>query len=372
MNPLHPVRTEWQPGDVSLEEIERVSGMSGTWEILSEEASPLDPALVQEVVAKATHAWQSRRHVDRDVAYPDQALLFSVPQWTTVVDELPRTRPLQAESLDNIVKQAYIACNQGMSTDRLSCDTEAVARFVQACWKLGAQATQFELLWSLFGARKANKIGKVPGVERASVPRAELERYLWASEIALRIIQDEAYFHRQVFVSLDKILCHPRLASEFEAVARRLAPGYKSLDYRWAALTIRKSQQRSVSNAVAARATFEPLGLMEDVRASSIPSAPGLFWLNSNDRDLLVGRSDNLRNQFEQLMQTPDGGWRMVPDWLVQRVSPYKQCGLGKVRIATLALPGRSDHRDGLARSFATSAKTLFNSLAGCLPSRVA
>ena len=130
----------------------------------------------------------------------------------------------------DVVRLAYLEVYRGYSIDRLITDPVRNAHFIQACWKLGAQASQYELNHLLFNARKNKIIGKVEGVERYSIPRDEMDKYLFASECALRLLQDEEYFERQRFVSLDRILCDPLLAQRFEDFARDIAPGFSSQD----------------------------------------------------------------------------------------------------------------------------------------------
>jgi len=37
--------------------------------------------------------------------------------------------------------------------------------------------------------------------------------------------------------TLDRIICDPERAAEFDLIAADIAPGYSSLEYRWAALS---------------------------------------------------------------------------------------------------------------------------------------
>src|SRR5262249_9899871 len=88
--------------------------------------------------------------------------------------------------------------------------------------------------WTLMLLRKAGKLKGLSKARRTTFPEKELDRYFFASEIAMRQLIDEAK------LSLDAILCDPALAERFDEIARSYAPGFTSLQYRWAALTIRK------------------------------------------------------------------------------------------------------------------------------------
>jgi site-specific DNA-methyltransferase (adenine-specific) len=48
------------------------------------------------------------------------------------------------------------------------------------------------------------------------------------------------YLERRRGVSLDDLICDPDIAAEFDKLASELAPGFTSLEYRWAALALRK------------------------------------------------------------------------------------------------------------------------------------
>jgi hypothetical protein len=254
-----------------------------------------------------------------------------------------------------LVRQAYMDVHQGYSIDRLIADPDRNFLFVHRCWQLGLQASQYELNWSLLAARKSGLIGSVPGVEAYRVPRSRLDEYLFASELALRVMQDKAYFEQQVSLSLDQILCDPSLASEFEGIARRLAPGYSALDYRWAAITIRKSQQRSVSLAGRPEPVFEALGRTRDVRVSKLPKVSGFFWFHCDGADVYFGHAENLRSQVDRLLQIEDAGTRVIPQWIYDG-------DLSGMELAIAPCPGVSpSKREPVKTSYVATREPLFN-----------
>src|SRR5439155_19412900 len=61
-----------------------------------------------------------------------------------------------------------------------------------------------------------------------------VDPFAFASEMALRRMLDLSN------PSLDHVLCDPLAATRFDDFARSLAPGFSSLQYRWAALRLRK------------------------------------------------------------------------------------------------------------------------------------
>jgi site-specific DNA-methyltransferase (adenine-specific) len=235
--------------------------------------------------------------------------------------------------LYTLVAEAYRKVSDGYSIDRIIADPNRNARFIQQCWKLGVKAAQFDLNLTLLNARKKGLIGRVEGVERYRVPRAELDSYLFASEFAIRRVQDEEMEACQRRVSLDHILCDPKLSSRFEAHAREIVPGYESLDYRWAALCLRKSQNRTLWRDRIAFPRFEVLGRCEAITTSRIPAVQGYFWINSDSSDLYIGHAEDLRKQIE----------RMLDLRIHQRLafgSLFEQVDPKHVQIAVAACPG--------------------------------
>ncbi len=243
-----------------------------------------------------------------------QGLLFDIDLSTEDRKQFYKEDPKQSKlGLSEIVKQAFIEVHGDYSIDKLIADPNRNAAFIQACWRLGAQASQYELAHILLNARKNKLMGKIDGVSRYCVPREEMDHYLFASEFALRMLQDQEYFANQRDVSLDRILCEPELAKRFEELARSIVPGYSSLDYRWAALTIRKCQNCHVSGDLPTP-VFERLGSRDNLRPSRIEKRPGFFWLLVDSIDVYIGHAQNLRQQLESLADArlhwmlPDGG----------------------------------------------------------------
>ena len=71
--------------------------------------------------------------------------------------------------------------------------------------------------------------------KRTEFSWSDYDEFLFASEIAWIEMKEHG--------SLDDILCDPDLAQAFDQKARRLAPGFTSLQYRWGALTLRKTSE---------------------------------------------------------------------------------------------------------------------------------
>ena len=113
--------------------------------------------------------------------------------------------------------------------------------------------------------------------------------------------------------SLDDILCDPELAAEFDRVAEIYAPGFKPLDYRWAALKLRKTAKDARTRAE----LLKPGRLQAPMRAfkeaeKKAPPLPGVYLLssNSNAQVLYVGGALSLRRRFEvQFQRERRGAW---------------------------------------------------------------
>jgi len=230
------------------------------------------------------------------ISVQEQLPLFSVSAAKSVPSPLVRD-----SSWDSIVRAAYLKIYDGDSIDKVIADPDRNARYVQACWALGARATQFQLNRALLNARKNKLIGSVQGVVPYHVPRELIDAYLFASEVALRLVQEKQYYENQRSVSLDHILCDPVLAREFEELARSIAPGYSSLDYRWAVITIRKAQRSGVVRSVFP--DFERLGPRHAVQARGIVAGPGFYWVRKGPADVYIGHAENLRSHIEQLLE---------------------------------------------------------------------
>jgi hypothetical protein len=56
--------------------------------------------------------------------------------------------------------------------------------------------------------------------------------------MALRELQDRAWVEeRRENLTLDKLLCSPRMAGQFDELATKLFPGKSLLEYRWELLS---------------------------------------------------------------------------------------------------------------------------------------
>ena len=109
-----------------------------------------------------------------------------------------------------------------LSSDRVVADPELNRRFLERARQLGAEGTDFQLNWTLFNARKAGIISLPTKTRRYTI--AGKDEFEFATEMAISFIQRKLERELGRAVSLDKIICDPELADQFDKTAVLLAP----------------------------------------------------------------------------------------------------------------------------------------------------
>lgn len=208
----------------------------------------------------------------------------------------------RALSLFEIVKRAYCAVHDRYSSDRVIADPDMDARFIQECWRLGAQASQFDLNHVLMNARKRSFLGKTDGARKYQVAPAVMDQYLFACEFAARMIQEQAFSEKQAKITIDHILCEPALAGGFEEIARSIAPGFSSLDYRWALFALRKAKSRRRAGSMPELA-FEWLGRLDSIRIGNLTPIEGFVWVRTEHTQVYIGHCQNLKKLIDRLLE---------------------------------------------------------------------
>ena len=87
---------------------------------------------------------------------------------------------------------------------------------------------------SLLNLRKR---GALRGLASRRTILRDQSDYRFAAEIAARFLE------RENEITLDLIICDPQYAERFDEIARTIVPGGKPLEYRWAALNLRKQKR---------------------------------------------------------------------------------------------------------------------------------
>jgi len=221
------------------------------------------------------------------------------------------------------VTESYRQLPGGYSADYVLADPELNAAFLEQMRHL--KVTGEPVLWNqlLLAVRKQ---GKLPRIAQRRKARSleETEEVGPASEVAL---------HRMSVdfdTTLDGILCDPDLAARFDQIAAMFDPATHSpLDYRWAALTLRK--RAKIAKRLAAKyADWETQELPAAVPASKWNEAEharsGVFVLYGPNRICLyVGLALNVGKQVERLLAT--AAWRELEPAAIH-VIPSERAGL--------------------------------------------
>jgi site-specific DNA-methyltransferase (adenine-specific) len=155
-------------------------------------------------------------------------------------DSAEHTASLTSEQLrlfQGGLVEAFRATYDGYSLDRLVADRDMNARFAEACRSRGLPGEARSWNRALFGLRKTGALADIPTLHRTEMSWEDCDPFLFASEIAWGQLVDQGCD------GLDTILCDPLLAAAFDDIAGKWAPGFTSLQYRWAALKLRKSSK---------------------------------------------------------------------------------------------------------------------------------
>lgn len=196
------------------------------------------------------------------------------------------------------VLQAFEQIHDGHAADRVVADPELNGRFVQCCRGQGLAGDPRTWNQILFQLRKAGRLAHVPSEKRTSFSWEQCDPYLFAAEIAWKKILDV-----QRAGSLDELLCDPLIAAEFDDIARSYAPGYTSLQYRWAALKLRKQAKsaRVRSEVLKPPARLGKLLSINDLQGHCLPDHPGVYILRlGKSFPLYVGETLNLQARLRQ------------------------------------------------------------------------
>jgi len=221
-----------------------------------------------------------------------------------------------------MIAQAYLESRDGYSTDRVIADPELDKRFLHRCRELGAVGTDYEINWKLMSARKNSYLKDMPKT-RKYTPR-RIDDFEYASEIALAHVC--RVFARQYpeGISLDRIICDPVIAAEFDKFADAISPGFLPLEYRWAAFGVRKAAGRYKKQAAKAKLpTFDRLGVTKSIKASKIPAKSGIYIFRNEDDSIFIGETEDLRNRIERHFECSES--QGIPDWVYhQQKSPLE------------------------------------------------
>jgi len=134
------------------------------------------------------------------------------------------------------IVRAFEETRLGYAVDRVLADPDLAAKFFERCRQLEINAPDHAIALRLFRFRKSPSKGT--RIQRATATREnrDFSPYIFAAEMAATQMK---YLYG---ASVDDILAYPEIGKEFDTLAKKLRPGWKSVDYRLAALHVRKSQ----------------------------------------------------------------------------------------------------------------------------------
>ena len=203
-----------------------------------------------------------------------------------------RTEPSEVQ---RGIIEAFFTVRDGYSADRVIADPELNDRFLEACRRLGLPGGSRDWNRRLFNLRKAGHFTGLPRSRRSGLSREEIDRYSYACEIGLQFLNSQGK-------TLDEVLCERPEAARFDDYVRpMIAETVSSFKIRWVALYIRK-RAHAFQEAGRNLDKFEPLPKRKQLASSldwsAIPPKKGLYWLQSSDKKLYVGKALDLRQRF--------------------------------------------------------------------------
>lgn len=206
---------------------------------------------------------------------------------------------VEGEKLDQTIIAAFQEVREGYSPDRVVADPNLNSSFIDLCCREWTDLNACLLNRRLLNARKAGLLKGLNTTRRTGF--ADEDEYRYASEIAARFLE------KKDNVTLDDIICDPTLAAEFDVISARIAPGYSALQYRWAALNLRKSNKLKpelMSQVV--RPVGLRVGSISDLNIDSLPMSQGLYVFYGRRETLYVGEASVLQNRIRKHLDHSD------------------------------------------------------------------
>lgn len=219
-----------------------------------------------------------------------------------VVAATPKAAPIAKsakrelrELIRDTIVEAFFAAHDGYSIDWMLANPQLQAVFHEECREAGLIGTAVDWNRELLRIRKQGGFPKRGKINKVHISDDELEAYDFAAEIGWRFTNDK--FHGP---SLDEILCDPEKAAYFGRIAKKFAPGFEPVNYRWAALRLRKASRNLVDEVkqyhfVFAKRDFTRFQAWNRFNAKRFNGQPGLYLLRDEAKaPLLVGHARDL------------------------------------------------------------------------------
>lgn len=209
--------------------------------------------------------------------------------------------------MKDLIRDAFLDVRNGHSPDVVIADPQLNEQFIAACRARGLVEPAAALNTWLYNARKSGAFHGFVTTRRAHVRK--LDDYRFASEIAVR------YLERQHQLTLDQVLCDPAWAKELDELAAKIAPGFTSFEYRWAALDLRKTRKlRPEILAKVVRAEQIVTCKVTALQLDQLSANAGLYLFFDAARVLYIGETENLRKRIKKHLEHSDN--KGLAQWL--------------------------------------------------------
>ena len=207
---------------------------------------------------------------------------------------------------NDVLRQAFLRACDGYSPDRVIADPEMNRRFLTECSDLGLTAPPVHLNRALLNLRKQ---GALRGLLSRRTSFSNEDEYRFASEMTAR------HLERRESQTLDRIICDPHLATEFDTLAAAIAPGFATLQYRWAALNLRKARRMRPELLVqVVPPTAVHVFRVKELQSNQLPSQQGLYLFYTPSELLYVGESHCLRSRLDKHLDHSDN--KLLARWI--------------------------------------------------------
>lgn len=137
---------------------------------------------------------------------------------------------------EKAVIRAFEETRKGFPLDRVLADPVLTEKLFKRCRQLEVDAPSYKIALRLLAIRKSPRRNARLKKATKPEPKRDFSAYSFAAEMAIAQMK---YRHG---ASVDDILAYPEIGQEFDALAGRLYPGLTPLEYRLAALHVRKSR----------------------------------------------------------------------------------------------------------------------------------
>jgi hypothetical protein len=209
---------------------------------------------------------------------------------------LHRNEEVDAEKVIEAFHAVRNARGDRGSPDLYVADPERNAVFIAKCRELGLRCSDYLLNKTLMNARRNRRLQGLKSV-RTTFP---YEDYAFACEFAATELR------YKTGASIDDIICDPALASWFDDLARRLAPGATPFRYRWCILSIRKAGRGVKWKPEYRMPEFTGRFRLVKDSLEQVPGDSGIYLLfESGKRKPLYARSTKHLRHAVELHRTP-------------------------------------------------------------------